>query len=94
MHQVQGTYTVLQIIQCPGSTPAEAPGVSKKIRTCTVNSLMVHARRRCAGREVGARDGVTGAANPVQDLSGDLDSLSKQSYHLGVLCELREPGPR
>ena len=25
---------------CPGSTPAEAPGVSEKIRSCTVNSLL------------------------------------------------------
>ena len=37
--KLRRAYTVLQIIQCPGSTPAEAPGVSKKIRTCTVNSL-------------------------------------------------------
>ena len=39
--KLRRAYIVLQIIQCPGSTPAEAPGVSKKIRTCTVNWLHV-----------------------------------------------------
>ena len=46
--KLRRAYTVLQIIQCPGSTPAEAPGVSKKIRTCTVNWLGV-AFMRCFG---------------------------------------------
>ena len=55
--KLRRAYTVLQIIQCPGSTPAEAPGVSKKIRTCTVNSLNGGDRRR-PGRDDASVDSI------------------------------------
>jgi len=75
--KLRRAYTVLQIIQCPGSTPAEAPGVSKKIRTCTVNSLY--------GRRIVPRGGA-GAARTRTSLAS---CRWKWQWHLllhGMLC--------